>query len=86
MRSQREKGLMNRRSGAPPRATTAEEDRNIIEMAEGNPHFNAIQIQQALQLCASVNTVRERLHANGIHHRSPAIKDFLTDKHKQSRL
>ena len=85
MRSDRE-DLMDRRRGAPPRATTAEEDKNIIEIAESNPHLNAVQIQQALQLSASVDTVRERLHSNGIHHRSPAIKDFLTDKHKQSRL
>lgn len=34
----------------------------------------------------SLKTVRRALHAEGVHHRKPARKPYLTDRHKQERL
>ena len=64
------------RAGAP-RKTTPEEDRAIIEAATQNPHINAVAIRETLDLGVSAGTVRSRLHANGIHHRTPALKGKL---------
>lgn len=34
----------------------------------------------------SMDTVRRALHAEGVHHRKPAKKPYLTERHKQERL
>ena len=75
-----------RKGGNHPRATTAEEDQQIVQTSEANPLMNAQQIKEALNIQASVDTVRKRLYHAGIHHRTPGIKDPLTPRHKELRL
>lgn len=85
-RWEEEGNLNNRPRGRPPRKTTAEQDRLIVESAENNPMNNAVALREELQLYVSVQTVRRRLHAEGIHHRTPATKQFLTARHREGRL
>ena len=73
------------RSGAP-RKTTPEDDGAIVEEAVNNPHINAVAIKAQLHLDVSDETIRKRLHENGIHHRIPAVKGVLGDIHKRNRL
>ncbi|KAK4306642.1 hypothetical protein Pmani_021536 [Petrolisthes manimaculis] len=69
------------RSGAP-RKTTRAKDEVIRQSSKRNP----FTLQSDLQLYITARTVRKRLHEAGIHHRIPAIKEFLTDTHCQNRL
>lgn len=85
-RWEEEGNINNRPRGRPPRKTTAEQDRLIVESAENNPMNNAVALREELQLDVSVQTVRRRLHAEGIHHRTPATKQFLTARHREGRL
>ena len=74
------------RSGAP-RRTTREQDELIIATVQQQPLTNAVAIKQKLELQQiGVQTVRNRLHEAGIHHRIPATKPFLTQQHKEERL
>ena len=73
------------RSGAP-RKTTLEDDGANVEEAVNNPHINAVDIKAQLHLDVSDETIRKRLHENGIHHRIPALKGVLGDIHKRNRL
>ncbi|XP_068200628.1 uncharacterized protein [Palaemon carinicauda] len=74
-----------------PKSTTPEQDRAIIQEVESNHFTNAEIIRETVrnqhQLNASTTTtVRRRLHAEGIHHRTPAKNDKLTAEHKRRRL
>ena len=73
------------RSGAPRRTTPAEDQQILEEVAE-NPFTNARAVREELDIEVSDRTVRKRLHAAGIHHRRPAIKEKLTDLHRANRL
>jgi len=82
-----EEGTLNDRSrSGAPRKTTADQDAQIRETVEANPFTNAVKIQEELQLPVTSRTVRKRLHADGIHHRTPAVKERLTERHRQGRL
>ena len=71
----------------PPRVTTPEEDRRIIEAADGEvPLTNAAKLKETLGLDASVCTIRRRLHEANIHCRKPARKERHTDQHRLGRL
>lgn len=59
---------------------------NIIAAAEADHHTNAVAIRDSLQLEVSARTVRRRLHEAGIHHRTPALKERLTEQHRAGRL
>lgn len=85
-RWEEEGNLNNRPKGRPPRKTTAEQDRRIVEAAENGPMKNAVALREELQLDVSAETVRRRLHAEGIHHRTPATKQLLTARHREGRL
>ena len=78
--------LNNRPKGRPPRKTTAENDQHIQDAANNDPFTNAEAIREQLQLDVSAQTVRRRLHAAGIHHRTPAKKQVLTPRHREVRL
>ncbi|XP_069988597.1 uncharacterized protein [Penaeus vannamei] len=81
-----EEGTLNDRSrSGAPRRTTADQDAQIRETVEANPFTNAVKIQE-LQLPVTSRTVRKRVHADGIHHRTPAVKARLTERHRQGRL
>lgn len=78
--------LTNLPKGRPQRCTTPAQDREIVAAAEDRPLSNAVEIRDALHLDASVWTVRRRLHGAGLHHRTPAAKERLTQQHRQGRL
>ncbi|KAL7648426.1 UNVERIFIED_CONTAM: hypothetical protein RMT77_000332 [Armadillidium vulgare] len=81
-----EKGnLCDRLKPGALRKTALSEDQQIIQETIRNPFTNSRSIKRALQLDSSDRTIRRRLHANGIHHRTPAVKQKLTDAHKTER-
>lgn len=69
-----------------PRKTTPAEDDAIARAAREQPLTNAEVIREDLGLEVSSMTVRRRLHGAGIHHRTPAKKELLTERHKAGRL
>ncbi|KAL7631854.1 UNVERIFIED_CONTAM: hypothetical protein RMT77_017841 [Armadillidium vulgare] len=81
VRYEAEGNLYDRPKPGAPRKTTLNEDQQIIQETIRNPFTNGRAIKRALQLDASGRTIRRRLHANGIHHRTPAVKQKLTDAH-----
>lgn len=73
------------RSGAP-RRTTKEQDELIIATSQQQPLTNAVAVKMKTGLQIHVQTLRNRLHKAGIHHRTPAAKPQLTKSHKEERL
>ncbi|MPC39076.1 hypothetical protein E2C01_032597 [Portunus trituberculatus] len=73
-----------RKGGNHPRGTTENEDQSIVQTCETNPHLNAQQIEERLNIQASMDTVR-RLHQAGLHHHTPAMTDHLT-QHNDTRI
>ncbi|KAK4314369.1 hypothetical protein Pmani_014323 [Petrolisthes manimaculis] len=76
--------LENLPRGRPPRTTTPDEDQQIIQGAEENPHTNAVAIRNDQHLAVSVWTVRRRLREDDLHHRVPGsdvgvIDDYDSD-------
>ena len=69
-----------------PRLTTPGEDQRIVEYANDKPFTNSIEAQNALQLNISAKTIRRRWHNAEIHHRTPAVKERLEERHIQGRL
>lgn len=78
--------LLDRERGKPPRKTTREQDERILQAAEDNPITNAVKIREELHIDVSNHTVRRRLHEGGLHHRTPAVKEVLSDRHRAMRL
>ena len=79
--------LTDRPRGRPPRVTTPEVDQRIRQASEDNPiNNNAVRIGELLHLDVSAHTVRRRLHQQDRHHRTPAIKQALTEEHRANRL
>ncbi|KAK3883897.1 hypothetical protein Pcinc_011800 [Petrolisthes cinctipes] len=68
------------------RVTSREEDERIIQAAVTQPFINAAAITTDLGLEVSNTTVRRRLHAAGVHHRVPAMKEHITDVHRNTRV
>ncbi|KAK3868801.1 hypothetical protein Pcinc_025839 [Petrolisthes cinctipes] len=66
------------------RVTSREEDERIIQAAVTQPFINAAAITTDLGLEVSNTTVRRRLHAAGVHHRVPAMKEHITDVHRNT--
>lgn len=73
------------RSG-PPKKTTPDDDRRIIGEAARTPLISAVEIRNRLQLQVTSQTVRNRLHDSSVHHRIPAEKEKLTERHRNNRL
>ncbi|KAL7648412.1 UNVERIFIED_CONTAM: hypothetical protein RMT77_000318 [Armadillidium vulgare] len=86
VRYEEEGNLCDRPKPGAPRKTTLNEEQQIIQETIRNPFTNSRAIKRALQLDASDRTIPRRLHANGIHHRTPAVKQKQTDAHKTERL
>lgn len=57
-----------------------------MQTATSNPQTNAVAIRESLHLDVSNMTVRRVLHEAGLHRRTPAKKEFLTDQHREGRL
>ncbi|KAL7646945.1 UNVERIFIED_CONTAM: hypothetical protein RMT77_002202 [Armadillidium vulgare] len=86
VRHEEEGNLCDRPKPGGPRKTTLNEDQQIIQETIRNPFTNSRAIKRALELEACDRTIRRRLHENGIHHRTPAVKQKLTEAHKTERL
>ncbi|XP_046387591.1 histone-lysine N-methyltransferase SETMAR-like [Ischnura elegans] len=76
-----------RRSGRP-RATNDLEDNRIRHLIEDKPLSigGAAAISREAEFGCSYATTRRRVIANGIQHHKPALKPFLTEQQKHSRL
>lgn len=53
---------------------------------ERNPFTNAVSVREQLRLDVSNRTIRRRLHESGVHHRVPAVKGRLQERHVRERL
>src|SRR5678815_5770195 len=73
-RHEEEGNLCDRPKPGRPRTTTENEDQGIFHAARRNSFSNSRAIKRELQLEASDRTIRRRLHAYGIHHRTPVLK------------
>ncbi|KAG0411352.1 hypothetical protein HPB47_011534 [Ixodes persulcatus] len=69
-----------------PRATTATENRHILEAALGDPFRAARDIRDALELEISDTTVRRRLYDAGLHSRVACQSPLLMEKHSSCGL
>lgn len=81
-----EGNIVDKNRPGASRKTNQATDAAILDEAKNNPITNAVHIRDVLQLEISARTVRRRLHENGIHHRTPACKEILTEDHRQRRL
>ena len=72
--------------GAPPRATTEDDDRCIIAAVVEDPFLSAREIREELQLDVSDVTVRRRLRSAGLHSAMAAQKPLLSHSNKEARL
>lgn len=85
-RWEEEENLKDKKRPGPSRRTTPEQDQAIIDAVEAGPFTNAVAVKEQLGLHVSADTVRRRLHEREVHHRTPAIKETLTDRHRENRL
>ena len=69
-----------------PRQVTAHDTERIVDYVSEHPFTNAVDIKTQLQLDFSARTIRRRLHETGLHHRVPAVKEFLEARHVEARL
>jgi transposase len=67
-----------------PKKTTLQQDQQLIEDVRYRRFVNTSTY--AAQLNVSSHTIRRRLHDAGLHHRVPAKKPLLTDRHKTMRF
>ena len=78
--------LENRKRSGAPRRTTKEEYRQVIQTAIENSLTTAVHIKMQTGLIVGAQTLRNRLHEVGLHHRTPTTKPFLTHANKEERL
>ncbi|KAG0420240.1 hypothetical protein HPB47_003596 [Ixodes persulcatus] len=69
-----------------PRATTAREDRRILEATLDDPFLAARDIRDALEPEISDTAVRRRLYDASLHSHVACQSPLLTERHKQLRL
>ncbi len=83
-------GYVRRPGQGRLRCTTARQDRYIRQMAVRRRHSTARALQmdilQASRQRISDQTVRIRIHENGLHRRRPARGPILTREHRGARL
>lgn len=78
--------LQDQRRCGGPRKTYAADDQRIMNEVRRNPLTTAVAVRDALRLDVSTETVRRRLHESGVHHRTPALKGKLEERHRLARL
>ncbi|KAG8231018.1 hypothetical protein J437_LFUL010940 [Ladona fulva] len=69
-----------------PKVMNNEEDTRIVDYVRQNPFSTAEEARCAVKLSISSQTVRRRLRFSGLEARCAAVKEILTDAHKQARL
>lgn len=78
--------LLDRPRSGAPRKTSHDDRRRIIQEVENDPFTNTVAVRETLHLDVSADTIRRRLHEAGFHHRSPAKKGRLEQRHREARL
>ncbi|XP_066982196.1 uncharacterized protein [Macrobrachium rosenbergii] len=58
----------------------------IAAAVKEQPQMTAVAVKQQLGLQIRVQTVRNRLHGAGMHHRIPARKPLLMQQHKEEKM
>ena len=81
-----ENGLKTRPKPGPRKKTTRDEDQAVVDLNRHDPFRPASSIARTLNLPVSDRTVRNRLHAAGIHHRRAATKIKLEAAHRAARV
>ena len=80
---------VSRHAGGRERSTNAAEDRFLVIQARRNRFATATQLRADLQNASGVNvstqTIRNRLHENGLRSRRPCIRIPLNRNHCQTR-
>lgn len=74
-----------RRRGAPARKTTPREDRNLVRTALANRTFNASKLRAISGLQVTTQTVRRRLHFQGLRARRRECCPLLNEGHRRNR-
>jgi transposase len=85
-RYQQTNSVQRRPKSGRPKSTTAHQDRRIAFLAKRNRMSSDVTLNR--EFCAasgvriSTQTVRNRLHASGLHARKPAVWPPLTARHR----
>ena len=69
-----------------PRKTSATADRRLLRLCKANRFLSAPQLQQEWNESVSVQTVRNRLHNEGLKACRPVIRPVLSPGHRIARL
>lgn len=89
-RFQQTNSVKQRQKSGRPRKTTVRQDRQIVLLAKRNRMSSAVSLNRDVRTATgvrmSVQTVRNRLHASGLHARKPAVRPPLTADHRNRRL
>lgn len=82
-----ERGNVARKNGSGrPRASSAVQDRSLIEECRRHPFMSARQLKQASGFPGDVNTVRRRLRNANLRSFRAARKEKLSESHMVDRL
>lgn len=81
-----EYSLVTKSRPGRPRATTATQDREMVNYIKGQPFETAKSLLANLNLSCSYTTVRRRLKNEGLNSSKPAKTEALTEKHRTARI
>ena len=88
-RFQQTNSVKQRQKSGLPRKTTVRQDRQIVLLAKRNRMSSVVSLKRDVRTATgvrmSVQTVRNRLHASGLHARKPAVRPSLTADHRNRR-
>ena len=88
-RYQQTNSVQRRPKSGRPKSMTAHQDRRIALLAKRYRMSSAVTLNRvscSIRSWISTQTVRNRLHASGLHARKPAVRPPLTARHRNCRL
>jgi transposase len=89
-RYQQTNSVQRRLKSGRPKCTTAHQDRQTALLAKRNRMSSASTLNREFRAASGVRistqTVRNRLHASGLHARKPAVRPPSTARHRNCRL
>jgi len=89
-RYQETNSVQRRPKSGRPKSTTAHQDRQLTLLAKRNRLKSGVTLNREFRAASgvqiSVQTVRNRLHASGLHAKRPAVRPPLTAHHRYCRL
>lgn len=83
-RFEEEGSVVDRARSGRPRLINQAQVREMVNAYEGDGFIPTRTFADRFEI--STQTVRRVLHGEGIHHRKPARKPLLTQRHKDERL